>query len=1469
MNVRLTIALIIFVLLNPSIYSQDQCALQNYPVQPLSQFEQAQLMALPMLEVPAGYATRDLPPMVDNSTQPYMRPVFNQDQYCCGQASSIAYNFTYEIDRVRNLPANVPGNQYPTHFAWNFANGGNGWYGVSALESIQILKEYGMPNVTDYGGTLSYGGPTRWMSGYTQWYNGMHNRITEAYQLQVGDPEGLLVFKSWLYDHLEGSDVGGVASFYAQYMSASNTLPAGTPEAGKYVLTTFGGSANHTMTIIGYNDSIRWDYNNDGQYTNNIDINGDNVVDMKDWEIGGFKMVQSYGGVPNWGDQGYAYMMYKTVADNLGSGGIWNHTVIVLDVKPTYDPKLTARIILKHTSRIKLKVLTGISNNPNASVPDKVVGYHMFDYQGGDFYMQGGTTEADKTIEFGLDLSPFLGDINLNQNVKIFLQVAEVDPDNSYPGEVVHFSIYDHTAGGVEIVCPQNHVPLENNDTTTLSITRTFNFNRIQILDENLPAAPAGQPYSYQMTAGGGTEPYWWSFDKSYDETTQTATFPSTNANQLTPSNNSNGIVTQQLGFSFPYFDSSYNSVTLHVDGYLMFDQQLFPYPYFIDDKTLFTITRNISPCMNQHQEISYTQGCGIWYEGDANSATFRWKTILTEDPAQVMNYAVKLYPNGDIKFYYGIMNGCGEFLWLSGISDGDNVNYQTTPVSDKPSVVANTMFLLHRYDYPPELALDEGGLLYGTPQQPYSGVPMKIRATDNNFISTTREFILSSSGIIVQDSVTAGDDDIIAYGESVALSVDVLNITEDTVHNAQMTIHISDPYITVTDSTQTLGELYPGNTGHFIDAFGFTVASDVPDNHLITIESTITSGADSWQSNLFHIAYAPIVSVFGTQVEDENSRLDPGDTTDISVTFLNSGGVEVESLYGMLMTADPYVTINLNYGNIPLLGSNGLESLTYNLTVDGQCPPGHQADFTVNMMGASNYSAADTFSLVVGLYKEDFESGDFSLFSWGGDGVREWSIDTYSPYEGYFSAKSGAITHNEESVMMVDMNVLSAGEISFYKRVICEDDTSQANNYDYLVFKIDGAEQERWDGNSGWSLVHFAVPAGYHRFEWVYHKDHNVSYQKDAAWVDDIFFPSSIPVSPEITANPGQLEFMLKPGETDQKSILLSTTGYNSMKFTADPAGIEPSRQGKGNGSRNIESSYLVCTGEKFHTNSVYTWNYRTYNAGSDNEWIKQIYITYPDGLEITYATDFAGGSGGSMVFEGPLGNAVSAHWFGEDANGWGVVHMGESATADVMLYTYAYVNEDVSIHYEVMGEVYGGPPHTVTGDISLRNLGPEIPWMSLSDTAGSLYGNYTDSVTVSVDATGLEDGTYNAWVLLQDNFGHEITVPVSLTVDQYLGSDKPMPIANSMKVSTYPNPSGGCVNICFTLALPGDATVEISNPQGQIVRRITDHSLSTTHRIYWNAMDEAGNPVPDGIYLIKIISGSEAAFTKLVVAR
>ena len=325
-------------------FTQDLPYQQGLVPAALTQDEQFVLSRVPELKLPESYKGPNaplLPYWIDNSTQPFFRPITSQSGYECGQSAGISFNFTYEVDRLRGVAANQTTTQYVSHFTWDFLNNADNYTGASFFDSWEIVKACGNMNIADYGGAQNTGGYTRWISGYDMYYNGMHNRINSVKAIRVDNPEGLQTLKYWLTDHLEGSPIGGVANIYGQYFGTpSTTLPSGTPESNKYVQPFWGSSPTHAWTICGFNDSIRYDFNGDGQYTNNIDINGDGVVDMHDWEIGGLKFANGYAGV-GWGNSGFCYTMYKNLADNESFGGIWNHSVYVLDVKSTCAPNLT------------------------------------------------------------------------------------------------------------------------------------------------------------------------------------------------------------------------------------------------------------------------------------------------------------------------------------------------------------------------------------------------------------------------------------------------------------------------------------------------------------------------------------------------------------------------------------------------------------------------------------------------------------------------------------------------------------------------------------------------------------------------------------------------------------------------------------------------------------------------------------------------------------------------------------------------------------------------------------------------------------------------------------------------------------------------------------------------------------------------------------------------------------------------
>lgn len=697
----------------------------------LSKADSLALIRLPVLKPVTGLLkSTTLPVVVDNSTQPYFRPLFEQVASECGQYASIGFTFTYEYNYLHNSPANIPENQFPTHYTYNFMNGGFGWHGVSYFHSFEIARANGHPTVVDFGSNNTCG-PSFWMSGYDNYYRGMSNKIEEVYQIPVSDEAGLLVLKNWLHNHLNGEEVGGIACFYSATPWNLDLLPEESPEAGKKVMTTFKHPATHSSAITGYHDSIRYDYNQDGLFTNHIDINGDGLVNMQDWEIGGLRFTDSYIDGVNWADSGFCYMMYKTLADNVGEGGIWNHAVHVVKVKEDYEPQLTMKVKVRHSCRKALKLMAGVSNEAGSLFPEYTMGFPLFDFQGACQFMQGGWDPGMDTLELGLDITPLLGRIQSNEEALFFLMVYEDDPESQGAGEILAFSLLDYNNGGIEINHPQFNVPIENNNLTLLAIPVSLNFNAMAIDTESLPLAYTGEQYEHQMMVEGGTPPYSWSLIQAYEELNITKPYPVLPATELIFPDTMHSQVMQELGFSFPFYGEAYDSIWIHTDGFIMFDDQPFPWPYLYDEHLMIRKSKIIAPFLDNFLYISAGNESGVWFESSSDEVRITWRVNSKFPAGSFYDFTLELFPDGQILFYYDFEPEFSLHTWASGISCGDDKNFQFASISGFQATSGNLPVIFTPLPFPDELGLSETGLFSGTPLQNYPGVDLLFDVTD------------------------------------------------------------------------------------------------------------------------------------------------------------------------------------------------------------------------------------------------------------------------------------------------------------------------------------------------------------------------------------------------------------------------------------------------------------------------------------------------------------------------------------------------------------------------------------------------------------------------------------------------------------------------------------------------------------------------------------------------------------------
>ena len=121
--------------------------------------------------------------------------------------------------------------------------------------------------------------------------------------------------------------------------------------------------------------------------------------------------------------------------------------------------------------------------------------------------------------------------------------------------------------------------------------------------------------------------------------------------------------------------------------------------------------------------------------------------------------------------------------------------------------------------------------------------------------------------------------------------------------------------------------------------------------------------------------------------------------------------------------------------------------------------------------------------------------------FTTGTNGVPGWVrvIDATAPNGE--AMKSGAITHNQSSVL--ETTVVGPGTLTFSWRTSCEEDPGGYFEWDHVELVVDGTAVRWLDGEKAWTNESVCIEGdGEHTVEWRYVKDEAESEGEDAAWV-------------------------------------------------------------------------------------------------------------------------------------------------------------------------------------------------------------------------------------------------------------------------------------------------------------------------------------------------------------------------------
>ncbi|MBS4015483.1 MAG: T9SS type A sorting domain-containing protein [Candidatus Latescibacteria bacterium] len=179
------------------------------------------------------------------------------------------------------------------------------------------------------------------------------------------------------------------------------------------------------------------------------------------------------------------------------------------------------------------------------------------------------------------------------------------------------------------------------------------------------------------------------------------------------------------------------------------------------------------------------------------------------------------------------------------------------------------------------------------------------VTVTKRNFIPHRGQVQIISNPVYVGYYSHTGN---IVAGQSDNLTVSLKNYgISQIANNTNATLRANDPYIVITDSVKSYGDIAPGQilAG---SPYQFTVAPNCTNNHKIDFQLAINSATNNWQAGFNCSVRAAELTYKSHTINDGNNGiLDPGETANLIVKIYNRGAENIANVSAVLRSANPY----------------------------------------------------------------------------------------------------------------------------------------------------------------------------------------------------------------------------------------------------------------------------------------------------------------------------------------------------------------------------------------------------------------------------------------------------------------------------------------------------------------------------------------------------------------------------------
>ncbi len=164
---------------------------------------------------------------------------------------------------------------------------------------------------------------------------------------------------------------------------------------------------------------------------------------------------------------------------------------------------------------------------------------------------------------------------------------------------------------------------------------------------------------------------------------------------------------------------------------------------------------------------------------------------------------------------------------------------------------------------------------------------------------------------------------------------------------------------------------------------------------------------------------------------------------------------------------------------------------------------------------------------------------------------------------------------------------------------------------------------------------------------------------------------------------------------------------------------------------------------------------------------------------------------------------------------------------------------------------------------------------WLSADPRSGTVGPGNNSDVTITFDATTLDEGTYTGSLVVtgydMNHMVDEITVPVTFHVNATGVEDVIAGLPSEFALhQNYPNPFNPNTEVKFDLPVDSRVKLEIFNVLGQKVTTVTDEDMKAGYKsVTWNGNDHGGQQVASGVYFYKLTAGDHVFTKKMMMLK